>query len=98
MRERLRVRSFTANKSLTMPTTTITSIHTVAIAVANQDRALTFYVDTLGFETRMDAPIGPGMRWIEVAPPGADITIALTAAPDNDGRYRHGNPPYFHRR
>ena len=33
---------------------------------------LAFYVDTLGFEKRLDAPISPTMRWIEVAPPGAD--------------------------
>ncbi len=63
-----------------MPSTTITDIHTVAIPVADQDRAVEFYVNGLGFEKRLDAPIGPGMRWIEVAPPGADSSLALTAA------------------
>ena len=28
----------------------------------------------------MDAPFGPGQRWVEVAPPGAGTTIALVAA------------------
>jgi lactoylglutathione lyase len=65
--------------------TTITDIHTVAVDVADQDRALAFYVDTLGFEKRFDAPISPTMRWIEVAPAGAAATIALTAADASTG-------------
>jgi catechol 2,3-dioxygenase-like lactoylglutathione lyase family enzyme len=54
----------------------ITHIGTVLLPVADQDRALAFYVGTLGFEKRLDAPIGDG-RWIEVAPPGAATSIAL---------------------
>ena len=45
--------------------------------MADQDRALAFYVEKLGFEKRMDVPYRPGERWIEVAPPGAATTIAL---------------------
>lgn len=59
-------------------TTTLTDVRTVAISVADQDRAVEFYVDTLGFEKRMDAPIGDGVRWIEVAPRGAAVSISLT--------------------
>jgi catechol 2,3-dioxygenase-like lactoylglutathione lyase family enzyme len=55
----------------------ISHIGTVIVPVADQDRALEFYVGTLGFETRIDAPFGPGQRWIEVAPPGAATSIAL---------------------
>jgi catechol 2,3-dioxygenase-like lactoylglutathione lyase family enzyme len=58
-------------------TTRITRVGTVVVPVADQDRALEFYVGTLGFETRMDGPFGDGQRWIEVAPPGAATTIAL---------------------
>ena len=58
-------------------TTGITEVATVAIPVSDQERALAFYVDTLGFEKRRDAPFGPGNRWIEVAPPGSSTTIAL---------------------
>lgn len=57
--------------------TCITQVATVGIPVADQDRALEFYVGTLGFEKRLDAPFGAGMRWIEVAPSGAVTTIAL---------------------
>jgi catechol 2,3-dioxygenase-like lactoylglutathione lyase family enzyme len=60
--------------------TNIKDVRTVAIPVADQDRALRFYADTLGFETRVDAAYGEGERWIEVAPPGAGTSIALTRA------------------
>lgn len=68
-----------------MPSTTITDLRTVGIAVADQDAAVRFYVDTLGFEKRLDAPISPDMRWIEVAPRGAATSIALTLAERPDG-------------
>ena len=50
-------------------TTHITGIGTVLVPVAGQERALDFYVGTLGFEKRLDAPFGDD-RWIEVAPHG----------------------------
>jgi catechol 2,3-dioxygenase-like lactoylglutathione lyase family enzyme len=62
-----------------MRPTSITDVRTIAITVADQDDAVGFYVDTLGFEKRFDAPISPTMRWIEVAPPGAGTSIALNA-------------------
>ena len=58
-------------------TTRITEVGTVAVPVTDQDRALEFYVGTLGFEKRLEAPFGDGMRWIEVAPAGSTTTIAL---------------------
>jgi lactoylglutathione lyase len=58
----------------------IVDVRTVGIPVTDQERALAFYVDTLGFEKRLDAPLGGGRRWIEVAPPGAATTIALVSA------------------
>jgi lactoylglutathione lyase len=59
---------------------TITDIHTVGVPVTDQDRALAFYVDTLGLETRIDSAFGDGGRWIEVAPAGGSTTIALIRA------------------
>jgi catechol 2,3-dioxygenase-like lactoylglutathione lyase family enzyme len=61
-------------------TTRISDVRTVAVPVKDQDRALEFYLGTLGFEARMDAPFGEGLRWIEVAPPGATTSIALVRA------------------
>ena len=60
----------------------ITGVHTIGIPVSDQDRALGFYVGTLGFEKRLDADMGGGRRWIEVAPPGATITVALVRSRD----------------
>ena len=60
-------------------TTRITDVLVVGVPVSDQDKALTFYTETLGFETKMDAEIGPGMRWVEVEPPGSTTAIALIA-------------------
>jgi catechol 2,3-dioxygenase-like lactoylglutathione lyase family enzyme len=60
-------------------TTHINGITTVAIPVADQERALEFYVGTLGFEKRRDGTFGGGTRWLEVAPPGAATSVALVA-------------------
>ena len=61
----------------TQNATQISDIHTVTVPVSDQDRALAFYVDQLGFEKRMDVSYGQGQRWIEVAPAGSATTIAL---------------------
>jgi catechol 2,3-dioxygenase-like lactoylglutathione lyase family enzyme len=63
-----------------MTSTTITTIRTVAIPAADQDRSVAFFVDRLGFEKRMDAELAEGFRWIEVAPPGSDVSVAIVAA------------------
>jgi catechol 2,3-dioxygenase-like lactoylglutathione lyase family enzyme len=55
----------------------IAAILNVAVPVADHDRALAFYRGQLGFEVRRDAEFGPGLRWVEVAPPGSLTTIAL---------------------
>lgn len=65
-----------------MKSTTITDVHTIGVNVRDQNEAVEFYVETLGFEKRLDAPINPTMRWIEVAPPGATTTIALIGGVD----------------
>jgi catechol 2,3-dioxygenase-like lactoylglutathione lyase family enzyme len=57
--------------------THITRIGTVLVPVGDPDRALRFFTETLGFETRIDGEFGEGERWIEVGLPGAETTIAL---------------------
>ena len=70
----------------------ITGLHTVGIPVTNQDRALAFY-EKLGFETRLDVPMGEGARWIEVAPPGASVSLALEQAhPERPAGVETGDP------
>ena len=62
---------------------TIGEVLTIGVPVSNQDQALEFYLDRLGFEKRRDVPLPQfGGRWIEVAPEGASVTIALVPARD----------------
>src|SRR3989454_3882727 len=53
----------------------------VCVTVADTDRAIDFYVDAPGFEKVVDVPMGPDMRWVEVALPGTATTIALAPPP-----------------
>lgn len=69
----------------TVTTTKISDVGGVAVPVADQDRALRFYVETLGFEVRLDVAMGDGGRWLQVAPPGGRVLVALVAA-GVDGR------------
>ncbi|GAA1311648.1 VOC family protein [Pseudonocardia xinjiangensis] len=65
-------------------TSRISGIRTIGVPVTDQDKAVDFYVGTLGFEKRMDMPLPQlGSRWIEVAPAGAAVSLALVRA--NDG-------------
>jgi catechol 2,3-dioxygenase-like lactoylglutathione lyase family enzyme len=73
-------------------TTRIHEVGTVFVPVADQERALGFYVDTLGFEKRVDFVYGGGIRWIEVAPPGAANTLSLV--PEGEGRSDRGDAAY----
>jgi catechol 2,3-dioxygenase-like lactoylglutathione lyase family enzyme len=61
----------------TQTDTRITQIGTVMVPVADQDVAIAFYTEKLGFEVRSDIPFGNGDRWVDVAPAGASSTIAL---------------------
>ena len=60
----------------------ITKVGRVVVPVGDTDRMLDFYVGTLGFEKVVDVPMGPEMRWVEVAIPGAETTIALAPPPE----------------
>jgi catechol 2,3-dioxygenase-like lactoylglutathione lyase family enzyme len=49
--------------------------------VTDQDEALAFYRDVLGFEVRTDVTVPEfgNMRWLSVALPGQDMVLQLTA-------------------
>jgi predicted enzyme related to lactoylglutathione lyase len=57
-----------------------------SIPVSDQDRALEFYVTTLGFTLMTDQPMGPGQRWIEVRPPKGEAGLALFTPPGHENR------------
>ena len=55
----------------------IQRVDLVTLVVDDQDEALEFYVDRLGFELRQDEDYENGGRWIEIAPPGAETSISV---------------------
>ena len=59
--------------------TTVRAIAVAMFAVSDQDAALAFYTEKLGWEVRGDVRFGENdeMRWLEVAPPGSDARLAL---------------------
>jgi catechol 2,3-dioxygenase-like lactoylglutathione lyase family enzyme len=61
--------------------TRISKVGTICVPVSDQERAIEFYVETLGLEKRTDVPFGDGYRWVEVGPAGADTTIAIVPPP-----------------
>ncbi len=58
----------------------ISYIHSATIIVSDQERALDFYVNTLGWEKRIDAMMGDGYRFVTVAPVGGQAELALGPA------------------
>ena len=55
----------------------ISQVGRVMVPVADQDQAIAFYTDTLGFSLAADVPFGDGDRWVEVAPQGGGAAVAL---------------------
>jgi predicted enzyme related to lactoylglutathione lyase len=63
--------------------TRVNKVATVIIPVSDQDGAIAFYCDKLGFATRIDVPFGNGYRWVEVGLGDESTTIALAPPPEN---------------
>lgn len=63
----------------TQTPTSLTNIGVVMFAVSDQDSAMAFYTQKLGFQVRADTPFGEHdeARWLEVAPPGSTARLAL---------------------
>ena len=55
----------------------IRGIKFASIPVADQDRALAFYTDKLGFRLQTDQPFDSKQRWIELGIPGAETRVVL---------------------
>ncbi|MGO9007301.1 MAG: VOC family protein [Beijerinckiaceae bacterium] len=52
-------------------------VRTVAIYVADQERSIRFFTEVLGLEVKSDIAMGPGGRWVQVAPPGAQTQLVI---------------------
>ncbi|HVV75105.1 MAG TPA: VOC family protein [Mycobacteriales bacterium] len=64
-------------------TTRPSKVATVIIPVADQDAALAFYTEKLGFQLRVEVPFGEGspLRWIEVGLSDNEDTTTIALAP-----------------
>jgi catechol 2,3-dioxygenase-like lactoylglutathione lyase family enzyme len=65
---------------MTATPTHITGVRAISIPVNDQDAALRFYVDTLGFAVLRDNPTPNGGRWIELAPGEDNPVVTLEPA------------------
>lgn len=72
----------------------ITKLNGVNVWVRDQDEALAFWTDKVGFEVRADVTLPEmGFRWLTVGPPGQPdvelVLMSIGAAPlDDAGRKR----------
>jgi predicted enzyme related to lactoylglutathione lyase len=75
----------TGMTNTTQTPTTVTNIGVAMFTVADQDAALAFYTEKLGFEVRGDTRFGENgeYRWLEVAPPGSTARLALNPPMNN---------------
>jgi catechol 2,3-dioxygenase-like lactoylglutathione lyase family enzyme len=64
----------------------IRGIKFASIPVTDQDRAIAFYTEKLGFRLLADQPFSDKQRWVELGIPGADSRVVLF-------RFDHGIQP-----
>jgi predicted enzyme related to lactoylglutathione lyase len=64
----------------------ITKVAKVGVYVKDQERALKFFTEVLGFELVANLPMGESARWIEVSPKGAETKLALWTPPGLEDR------------
>ena len=55
----------------------ISRVQLFSLPVKDQDRSKAFYVEVLGFSVLADTEMGPGQRWVQLAPPGGETSITL---------------------
>lgn len=58
----------------------ITAVASCIVYVGDQDAALAFYRDVLGFDVVMDAEMAEGSRWLEMKPSGAQTSVVALLA------------------
>ena len=57
-------------------------IKLTSIIVEDQEKALRFYTDVLGFIKKMDVPMGPEQRWLTVVSSAAPDGVELVLEPN----------------
>jgi predicted enzyme related to lactoylglutathione lyase len=74
------------NKERALGCGMIKQIKFVSIPVADQDRALDFYTEKLGFTIITDQPFNDKQRWIELRVPKAETRVVLFTTDEDKGR------------
>ena len=64
----------------------IKQIKFVSVPVTDQDRALDFYTEKLGFTVITDQPFDDKQRWIELRVPKAETRVVLFTTDEDKGR------------
>lgn len=77
------------------PTPMIKQIKFVSIPSRDQDRALAFWTEQMGFAVATDAPFGDDQRWIELRIPGAETRLVLFTPPGHESRVGEFQPLSF---
>jgi catechol 2,3-dioxygenase-like lactoylglutathione lyase family enzyme len=68
-------------------------IPVTSILVDDQDKALAFYTDVLGFVKKTDIPVGGGAKWLTVVSTDTSDGVELLLEPDgNPGIQIDGKP------
>jgi catechol 2,3-dioxygenase-like lactoylglutathione lyase family enzyme len=57
-------------------------IYVTSVLVDDQEKALRFYTDVLGFQKKNDIPLGGGARWLTVVSPDDSEGTELLLEPD----------------
>jgi catechol 2,3-dioxygenase-like lactoylglutathione lyase family enzyme len=74
----------------------IKGVKFISIPVTDQDRALAFYTEKLGFRVSTDQPFNATQRWIELAIPGAETQVVLFTPDAHADRIGTFNPATFY--
>ena len=53
------------------------TLEVVVVPVADIDRAKAFYAERLGFRVDHDTVVGPGMRVVQLTPPGSGCSVVI---------------------
>jgi catechol 2,3-dioxygenase-like lactoylglutathione lyase family enzyme len=67
----------------------------VSVPVRNQDAALQFFTEKLGFKVATDQPFSPTQRWIELLIPGAETGLVLFTPEGHENRIGDFQPLSF---
>jgi predicted enzyme related to lactoylglutathione lyase len=74
----------------------IRGIKFISVPVKDQNKALAFYTESLGFKVRTDQEFIPGgQRWIELSIPGSDTGLALFTPEGHENRIGSFQPISF---